>query len=151
MVHCSAPRIWCQWDGCTIGKVRLPEHCHLERRRSSAKADDLWSRETLGGFSRPKPDSRSLHAVLDRLRRSRTLVGMTLNQRTFRSAVSLARYSESQTTSKLVPSDVRLDGTASFAPVLPLTMIDSSTLLPKALIAPDTLESVASLVLATPV
>ena len=64
---------------------------------------------------------------------------------------ALSVYSESQVTVKLVPSELRPDGTASSAPVLPLIMIDSKTLLPNAPIAPDTEESVASLVLLTPV
>ena len=57
-----------------------------------------------------------------------------------------AFYSDSHATEKLVPSEVSDEGTASSAPVLPLTMMISCTSLPKALIAPEVELSVASLV-----
>ena len=52
---------------------------------------------------------------------------------------------------KLVPSELSPEGTASSAPELPFTIIDSKMFEPNAPIAPDTEESVASLVLLTPV
>jgi hypothetical protein len=51
-------------------------------------------------------------------------------------------YSDFQATVKLVPSDVRADGTASSAPPL-LTIMISCTSLPNALIGPDVEVSVA--------
>ena len=65
-------------------------------------------------------------------------------------ALRRSLYSESQVTVNLVPSELSSDGTASSAPVLPFTMIDSKMLEPNAPIAPDTEESVASFVLLTP-
>lgn len=53
-----------------------------------------------------------------------------------------APHSESQVTLKLVPSLLREDGVASFAPAV-LTMIDSCTPVPKLPIAPEFVESVA--------
>ena len=52
-------------------------------------------------------------------------------------------YSESQLTVKLDPSVLRADGTASFAPVVPLTIMASCTPVPKSLIGPVMEESVA--------
>lgn len=59
-------------------------------------------------------------------------------------------HSDFQTTSKLVPSLLNADGTASSAP-LALTMVMENTLLPKLLIGPEMAPSVASFVPLTPV
>jgi len=59
-------------------------------------------------------------------------------------------HSDFHTTSKLVPSLVSADGTASFAPLL-LTMVIEKTLLPKVLIGPEIAPAVASFVPLTPV
>jgi hypothetical protein len=58
-------------------------------------------------------------------------------------------HSDFHTTSKLVPSLVRADGTASLAPPL-LTMVIENTLLPKVLIGPEIAPAVASFVPLTP-
>ena len=58
---------------------------------------------------------------------------------------SVENHSDFQTTSKLVPSEVSAEGTASSLPLL-LTIVISFTLPPKALIGPEVEESVASLV-----
>jgi hypothetical protein len=57
-------------------------------------------------------------------------------------AFETTSYSDFHATVKLVPSDVRADGTASSAPPL-LTMMISCTSLPNALIGPDFEVSVA--------
>lgn len=57
----------------------------------------------------------------------------------------LRPYSDSHHTRKLVPSEVSEVGTASFPPEL-LTMVISNTLLPKALIGPEVVLSIAVLV-----
>lgn len=60
-------------------------------------------------------------------------------------------HSESHVAVKLEPSELSPEGTDSSAPVLPLTMIDSNTLEPNALITPDTEVESAPLVPLTPV
>jgi len=59
-------------------------------------------------------------------------------------------HSDFQTTSKLVPSELNAEGTASCAPLL-LTIVIEKTLLPKVLIGPEIDPAVASFVPLTPV